>query len=72
MVIEMQYNIVQDLEGDTALHIAVREGVELPVKVLIDAGADSTRVNHKLESPVLLAAQLGLAGYVNSPCFKYC
>ena len=62
---------MQDLEGDTALHIAVREGIELPVKLLIDAGADSTRVNHKLESPVILAAQLGLAGYVNLPYFKH-
>lgn len=54
---------VQDLEGQTPLHLAVSDCVEISVKILLSAGADSGRLNHKLESAVHLAANLGFAGY---------
>ena len=53
------------MEGESPLHLAVREGVELAVNILISAGADPTRVNLKLETPLHLAADIGFAGYYN-------
>ena len=49
-----------DESGNTPLHIASERGNLEAVKILLDHGASGGAQNHKLETPMHLAAQKGL------------
>jgi len=55
------YNIVslQDIDGNTALHVAVLHHRNEGVSILLDAGADPTLYNSMCFSPILEAAKNG-------------
>lgn len=55
------YNIVslQDIDGNTALHVAVLQHRNEGVSILLDAGADPTLYNSMCFSPILEAAKNG-------------
>ncbi len=50
--------IDRDRRGDTALHVAIREGKLKAVTLLMNSGADPLMKNHKGERPTDLASQL--------------
>ena len=50
---------VQDSDGDTALHCAVLAQKNESVSVLLNAGADPTLVNFKLNTSFHEAARIG-------------
>ena len=49
----------QDTDGDTALHCAVLAQKNESVAILLGAGADPTRVNFRLFTPIHEAARVG-------------
>ena len=49
----------QDTDGDTALHCAVLAQKNESVAILLAAGADPTRVNFRLFTPIHEAARVG-------------
>ena len=51
--------LLQDLEGNTALHISVLAHRNECVAILLDAGADPTVYNSSCFSPLLEAAKNG-------------
>ena len=51
--------LLQERNGNTALHIAVLLFQSLSVAILLDAGADASWENFSLDSPVHLAARIG-------------
>ena len=51
----------QDVDGNTALHVAVlTQHVEL-VSMLVEAGADPARINFRIVTPIIEAARIGLS-----------
>lgn len=52
----------QDEDGETPLHNAVLQQQETPVKLLLDAGADSARLNQKMFTALHLACSVGNVG----------
>ena len=52
-------NSRQDSDGDTALHCAVLAQKNESVSILLDAGADPTRLNFRLYTPIHEAAKIG-------------
>ena len=54
--------IHQDDDGETPLHNAVLQQLETPVKLLLDAGADPTRLNQKMHTALHLACNVGNIG----------
>ena len=55
-------HVFQDEDGETPLHSAVLQQQETPVKLLLDAGADPTRVNKKKFTALHLACSVGNVG----------
>lgn len=53
---------VQDLRGDTALHVAARRGHDKCVALLLDFGADASLRNDEGMTPLDLAIAAGFAG----------
>ena len=51
--------LFQDTDGDTALHCAVLAQKNESVAILLGAGADPTRVNFRLFTPIHEAARVG-------------
>ena len=51
--------LVQDIDGNTALHGAVLQHRNEGVSILLDAGADPTLYNSLCFSPILEAAKNG-------------
>jgi len=51
--------LLQEENGDTALHIAVLLFNQISVAILLDAGADASWENFSLDSPVHFAARIG-------------
>lgn len=47
-------------EGDNALILAAEHGSVVPIRLLIDAGADVNAINRFREAPLMLVARLGL------------
>ncbi|GFR88534.1 ankyrin [Elysia marginata] len=45
----------QDINGDTALHVAVQNSLEIKVKVLLGSGADANAVDGEYRTPLMLA-----------------
>lgn len=56
----------QDLEGNTALHMAVVAHRSEAVRVLLEAGAKPTIPNHGYFTPILEAAKNGFYAYVTT------
>ena len=50
---------MQDDDGETPLHRAILNQLETPVKLLLDAGADPTRLNQNMLSALHLACAVG-------------
>ena len=50
---------IQDQDGDTPLHYAVKAEDGDSVAVLLDAGANTDKVNNRVYTPLLLATSLG-------------
>ena len=55
-------HVNKDEDGETPLHNAVIQRLETSAKLLLDAGADPTRVNHKLHTALHLACDVGSTG----------
>ena len=55
----------QDVDGNTALHIAVFTQHLQIITLLLDAGADPSMVNFGLFNPFIEAARNGLTAYVH-------
>jgi len=55
----------QDIDGNTALHTAVMCRKNGVVAALLDAGADPTRLNFSLFTPIHEAAWMGFLPYVS-------
>jgi ankyrin repeat protein len=53
--------ILQDGDGNTALHVAVLTQHIQVVSLLMEAGADPTRINFRIVTPIIEAARIGLA-----------
>lgn len=51
--------LVQDGDGDTALHCAVLAQKNESVSILLEAGADPTLLNFRLFTPIHEAARIG-------------
>ena len=51
--------LLQEEDGNTALHLAVLLFQSISVAILLDAGADASWLNVSLDSPVHLAARNG-------------
>ena len=56
------YTLIQDEDGETPLHRAILLHQVAPVKLLLEAGADPTRLNNYKNSAVHLACGMGNAG----------
>lgn len=52
--------IIQDGDGNTALHVAVLTQHVQVVSLLMEAGADPTRINFRIVTPIIEAARIGL------------
>ena len=51
---------MQDGDGNTALHVAVLTQHVQVVSLLMEAGADPTRINFRIITPILEATRIGL------------
>jgi len=51
--------LLQERNGNTALHLAVLFFQPISIAILLDAGADASWQNFSLDSPVHLAARNG-------------
>ena len=52
--------MIQDGDGNTALHVAVLTQHVQVVSLLMEAGADPTRINFRIITPIFEAARIGL------------
>ena len=59
------HNYTQDVDSNTALHIAVFNQHLQIITLLLDAGADPSMVNFELLNPFVEAARVGLTAYVH-------
>lgn len=60
----------QDVEGNTALHMAVVSHRSEAVRILLEAGADPTIPNRGHFTPILEAARNGFYAYVTTHRLK--
>ena len=58
-------DILQDVDGNTALHVAVLTQHLQIISMLLEAGADPSLVNFRLLNAFIEAARIGLTAYVN-------
>ena len=50
----------QDVDGNTALHVAVLTQHVQVVSLLMEFGADPSRINFRIVTPIIEAARIGL------------